>query len=329
MPNLDLSIAIGDYDRVRAISDGEVKIDGIDPTFLFLEPEEIFFRAFRQMDFDVCELSLSSFTVKTAENENPYVGVPVFPSRMFRHSAIVVRTDRIKEPADLKGKRIGLPEYQLTANVWARALLEDEFGVKPADVTWITGGIEQAGRIEKIKLQLPPGVHLEAGPADRTLSQMLESGEIDAVMAPRAPSCYTRGAPNVDMLFPDIVGAASGYFERTRIFPIMHLLGVRRDVAEKNPWLPAALLKAFERAKEIAVERLSFLAAYKVTLPFLEQRVRQARELMGDDFWPYGVEANRHVLETFLRHHHSQGLSSRLVSVEELFHPGTLETFKI
>ena len=329
MPNLNLSIAIGNYDRVRPLSDGDVKIDGVDPTFLFLDPEEIFFRAFRQGEFDACELSLSSFTVKTALGDNPYIGVPVFPSRMFRHSAIVVRSDRIKAPADLKGKRIGIPEYQLTANVWARALLQDDFGVKPSDVTWIVGGIEQLGRVEKITLDLPPGVVLQPAPADRTLSQMLEAGEIDAVMAPRSPSCYERGVPHVDMLFPDIVASASDYFRRTRIFPIMHLLGVRRDIAEKNPWVPGTLLKAFERSKAIAVERLSFLAAYKITLPFLEQRARQARELMGDDFWPYGLEPNRHVLETFLRHHHGQGLSSRLLTPEELFHPGTLESFKI
>ena len=161
MSKLALSIAIGDYDRVRPLVDGSVQIDGVDPVFMLLEPEEIFFRAFRHADFDICELSMSSFTVKTANGDCPYVGVPVFPSRAFRHNSIYIRTDRgIARPEDLKGRRVGVPEYQVTANVWTRAVLEDEYGVKPSDITWVRGGYEQAGRIEKIALNLPPDVHV-------------------------------------------------------------------------------------------------------------------------------------------------------------------------
>jgi 4,5-dihydroxyphthalate decarboxylase len=329
MGKLNLSIGIGNYDRVRPLADGNVQMDGVDPTFMFLDPEEIFFRAFRHAEFDICELSLSSFTVKTANGDNPYIGVPVFPSRAFRHTAIYVRTDRIKTPADMKGKRIGLPEYQLTANVWARAILEDDHGVKPSDMSWVRAGLEQAGRVEKITLNLPADVRIENAAPDKTLNQMLADGEIDGIIAPRAPSCFEQGHPNVGYLFGDTVQAASEYYKRTGIFPIMHLLGIRRDLVAAHPFLPMAALKAFTLAKDLAIARLIDPAASKVTIPFLEESVARARKLMGEDYWPYGVEANRKLLDTFLRHHHSQGLSAKRLKPEDLFHPSTTESFKI
>src|SRR5499426_165562 len=248
MSKLKLSVAIGNYDRARPLFDGTVQIDGVDPVFMMLPPEEIFFRAFRTMDFDICELSLSSFSVKTAAGNCPYVGVPAFLSRAFRHTAIYVRTDRIKAPADLKGKRVGVAEYQLTANVWARALLDDDFGVKPSDIRWIRGGLEEAGRLEKIPITLPPDVWLEDAPAGATLSAMLADGEIDAFIGPRVPSCFERGHPKVGWLFPDPTTAASDYYARTGIFPIMHMVGIRRALVDAHPWLPAAVLKAFGQA---------------------------------------------------------------------------------
>jgi 4,5-dihydroxyphthalate decarboxylase len=328
--NLQLSVAVGDYDRTRALFDGRVGIDGVDPVFMLLSPEEMFFRAFRHADFDICELSLSSFVLRAAVGDNQYVGVPVFLSRAFRHSSIVVRTDRgIEQPSDLKGRRLGTPEYQLTACVWARALLEDEYGVAPGDVRWVRGGMEQAGRIEKIELALPADVYLESAPAGRTLSAMLEAGEIDGIVGPRLPACFERGDPGVDWLFRDPTRAAAEYYQRTGIFPIMHLLGIRRELAERHPWLPATVGKAFEQAKAHALAQLADTSATKVTLPFVEEQLRAARRLMGVDFWSYGVGPNRKVLDTFLRHHHAQGLSPRRLAVEELFHPSTLESFKI
>lgn len=330
MSKLRLSVAMGNYDRTRALADGEVRIDGTDPVYMMLSPEEMFFRSFRQVAFDVSELSLSTFALKTADGSNPYVGIPVFPSRAFRHTSIHVRSDRgIQSPADLKGRRLGTPEYQLTACVWARALLQDEYGVAPSDVIWVRGGMEHPGRREKVSLRLPPGVCIEEAPDDLTLSQMLERGDLDGIIGPRAPSCFEHGHPQVRWLFADPARAAAEYFARTRIFPIMHVLGVRRELAEQHPWLPMALYKAFTAAKDFALARLTDTSATKVTLPFVEEQLRAARALMGPDFWSYGAAPNHHVLDKFLHHHHAQGLSRRRLSVEELFHPSTLESYKI
>jgi 4,5-dihydroxyphthalate decarboxylase len=326
MSKLNLSVAVRDYDRTRALTDGTVQIDGVDPVFMALDPEEIFFRAFRHAEFDICELSLSSSVIKTAQREFAYVAVPAFVSRAFRHTSIYVRTDRVRAPADLKGRKVGIAEYQLTANVWARALLEDH-GVKATDIHWVRGGLEQAGRVEKIPVTLPPDVRLDPAPEGSPLNAMLEAGEIDAFIGPRTPSCF--GHPNVGWLFADPTAAAKDYFRASGHFPIMHIVGVRRTLVMQHPWLPAAVLKAFTQAKAICLARLADTSASKVTLPFMEEQVKAARDLMGDDYWSYGIPANRKTLEYFLAQHHKQGLSARLVSVEELFHPTTFEAYKV
>ena len=329
MAKLSLSVAIGEFDRTRALIDGSVSIDGVDPVYMPLVPEEIFFRAFRAAEFDICELSLSSYAIKMAQGDCAYIAVPAFVSRAFRHNAVYVRTDRIKKPADLKGKKVGVPEYQLTANVWARAFLDDDYGVKPADIHWIRGGIAQPGRPEKLTVKLPAGVRLDNAPEGATISALLEAGEIDGFIAPRPPSLIEKGHPHIGWLFPDPVAAAKDYFKRTGLFPIMHILGIRRALAEQHPWLPGAVLKAFEQAKRLAVEELADTTVAKVTLPFVEEMLRDARAFMGEDFWSYGVAPNRKVLDYFLGQHHAQGLSARRLSVDELFHPATYETFKV
>jgi 4,5-dihydroxyphthalate decarboxylase len=331
LAKLNVSIAVGDYDRTRALTDGRVAIDGVTATFLLLSPEEMFFRAFRHADFDVCELSLSSFALRTARGDNPYIGIPVFPSRAFRHTAIVVRRDRgIDTPQDLKGRRIGTPEYQLSASVWARGILQDDYGVDPADITWVRGGMEDAGRIEKISLNLPAALRIESAPLDRTLSGLLAAGEIDGIIGPRLPSCFEDPHANVGWLFKDTVQVASEYFQRTGIFPIMHVIGVRRTLAEAHSWLPATLLKAFSVAKTLGMQHLADASAAKVSLPFVEEQLVAARRLLGPDFWSYGfTPANRKVLDTFLGYHRAQGLSARRVTPEELFHPAALELYKI
>jgi len=329
MTLLQLSVAMGDYDRTRALLDGRVQIDGVAPVYMTLSPEETFFRAFRGLEFDISELSFSSYLVKHARGECPYIAVPVFLSRAFRHTSIYVRKDRIHKPADLKGKRIGLPEYQLTAHVWARAILEDDFGVKPADVHWVRGGIDTPGRPEKIKLQLPPDVKVQDAPEGMTISELLDRGDLDGYIAPRPPAGAALRNPNVGWLFDDPTAAAKDYFRRTGIFPIMHVVGIKKALAAQHPWLPGAVLKAYTQAKAAALEQLSDTSAAKVTLPFVEEQLKAARETMGEDFWSYGVAPNLRTLQAFVRHHHAQGLSARQVAVEDLFHPATYETFSI
>lgn len=329
MTKLNLSVAMGDYDRTRALLDGTVQVDGVDPVYMTLSPEEIFFRAFRNVEFDISELSLSSYLVKASKGECPYVAIPVFLSRAFRHTSIYVRKDRIKRPEDLKGCRIGIPEYQLTAIVWARSILQNDYGVAPEDVIWVRGGIDEPGRPEKIKLQLPSGVKMESAPDNRTISDMLDAGEIDGFIAPRPPGGAAARNPNVGWLFDDPTATAKEYYQRTQVFPIMHVVGIRKELAAEHPWLPGAVMKAFEQSKKAALDKLADTSATKVTLPFVEEQLKAARDLMGTDYWSYGVEPARKTLETFVQAHHSQGLSARLMSVEELFHPATYESYKI
>lgn len=330
MARLQLSIAMGDYDRTRALFDGRVQVDGVDPVYMLLSPEEMFFRAMRSQDFDVVELSFSSYLVKHARGDCPYIAIPIFLSRAFRHTSIYVRKDRIREPRDLIGKRVGLPEYQLSANVWARALLQDDYGVRPEDVTWVRGGIDTPNRPEKIALQLPPGVKVEAAPEGKTISMLLEEGAIDGFIGPRPPSAHILARnPNIGWLFDDPTAVAKDYYQRTGIFPIMHLVAVRKTLVDQHPWLPVALQKAFTQSKQAGLELLSDTSATKVTLPFVEEQLKAARSTMGEDFWAYGVDAARPTLEAFLHHHHAQGLSARKVAVEELFHPATYESYSI
>lgn len=329
MQDLRLSVAVGDYDRMRPLIDGDVQIDGVDPVFLRLSPEEIFFRAFRSEDFDICELSMSSTVLKMARGECPYVPIPVFPSRAFRHTAFYINAaSGIRKPEDLRGRRIGVGEYQLTANVWARAILEDDYGIKPSEIEWVRGGIEELGRKEKIHLTLPEGVNLVDAPADRTLASMLAEGEIDALFGPRMPSSLN-GDGRVRWLFDDPITAARDWYARTKIFPIMHTLGIRRSLVEQHPWLPATVQKAFEQSKALCLSRLRDTSATKVTLPFIEEGFKGAQELLGDDFWSYGYEANRHVVQSFIDHHYRQGLSPVRLSAEDLFHPATLDVARI
>jgi 4,5-dihydroxyphthalate decarboxylase len=329
MTKLTLAVAIGDYDRTRPLTDGAIEIDGVDPVYMKLSPEEIFFRAFRHQEFDICELSFSSYTLKVSTGDCPYVAVPAFVSRAFRHTSICVRTDcGIRSPKDLAGRRIGTPEYQLTANVWARAILEEDFGVRPSDVIWVRGGLEEPGRPEKISITLPPEIRTDSAPEGRSLNDMLSKGEIDGFMGPRAPSILGRD-PNVKWLFDNPTAAALENFHRTGIFPIMHVIGVRKTLVEANPWLPSAVLKAFQQAKDAALVKLSDTSAPKVMLPFVEEQLASAQREMGEDYWPYGVAKNKATIEYFLKHHHSQGLSKRLVSLGELFAPSTYETVKV
>lgn len=328
MGRLTLSIAMGDYDRTRPIHDGRVQIDGVDPVTKLQSPEEMFFRAFRHQTSDVSELSLSSYCVSIARGDAAYVAVPVFLSRAFRHSSIYIRADRgIKRPEDLKGRRIGIAEYQLTANVWARAILA-EHGVLPENIHWIRGGMDTAGRPEKLKLTLPDAVTIEAAPEGATLNELLSDGEIDGFIGPRWPRCFHEGHLDVTRLWQDSEAEATGWFKKTGIFPIMHVLGVRKSLAETHPWLPGALLKAFSAAKRLATDALADTSAPKVTMPFVEDTLARSAKL-GRELWTYGLPGNEAALAYFLNAHHAQGLSPRRLEVSDLFHPSTQESFSL
>ncbi|MGB1921024.1 MAG: ABC transporter substrate-binding protein [Candidatus Puniceispirillaceae bacterium] len=331
MSKMRLSVAVGNYDRTRPLIDGRVLIDGVEPAYMTLSPEEMFFRAFRHADFDVSELSLASYVVSLGKGTNQYTALPIFLSRAFRHSSIyVTRESGIDNPAKLKGKRIGIAEYQLTANVWARALLEDDFDIRPSDVTWIRGGMDAPMRPEKLHLELPTDVQVEPVAEGETLNQLLIDCKIDGFIGPRAPRCFFDNGSNVVRLFDNSIATGLEYFSRTGIFPIMHVLGVRNTLLEDKPFLAQALIKAFTQAKYMAEAELADTSATKVTMPFVEDHLDAVKQTMGTDFWSYGIdEQNTKTLENFLDHHHRQGLSERLVGVSELFPQNALEAFSL
>jgi 4,5-dihydroxyphthalate decarboxylase len=329
MARLQLSLSCTAYDRVRPLFDGRVQIEGVELIPSAIEPEEGFHRAFKFGEFDIAELSISSHTLTTARGGNEYVGIPAMVSRVFRQSGFYIRTDRIQRPQDLRGKRIGLRGYQITANTWMRGILQDEYGVRPEEIHWRRGGIEEPGQGEHAVLRLPPGIDLQDIPADRTLSDMLESGELDGVINPRAPSCFLRGAPHVARLFPDYRKEEENYFRRTGIFPIMHIIGIRKSLVEKHPWLPVNVYKGFLAAKQMAEKELNEIGHLMVALPWLIHEFNATRALMGDDYWPYGFAENRKVLDAFVRYHFEQGLSARMVPAEELFAASTMNLSKL
>jgi 4,5-dihydroxyphthalate decarboxylase len=328
MGNLNLTLGCWDYDRVQPMMDGRVRPQGIDLTFLNMIVEETFFRMLRNREFDVAEMSMSSYTVSLSKPDRPFVAIPVFPSRFFRHSCIYVSAKSgIREPKDLIGKRIGTPEYQMTAPVWIRGILQDHYGVPVDGVTYVTGGEEQPNRDEKIRLDLPDNIRVERiGPED-TLAQMLAEGRIDALHTARKPSTYD--GKNVTRLFPDHVAVEQAYWRDTGIFPIMHVIAIRREVYEQNRWIAMNLFQAFREAQRLCYEGLQETAALKGMLPWFNAHVEETLAMMGPDFWPYGLEKNRETLDTFLRYHHEQGLSPRKLEVEEMFAPETLEEFVI
>ncbi|NEK85969.1 ABC transporter substrate-binding protein [Blastococcus saxobsidens] len=329
MSRLHLTFACGDYDRTRALEEGTVRPDGIDLTYLRLPVEETFFRMMRYREFEVAEMSLSSYVKSLDLEDPPFVALPVYTSRQFRHTGIFVNArSGIDKPEDLRGKVVGTPEWQLTANVWIRGFLADQYGVPVDSVEYRTGGQETPGRIEKAAVDLGERIRISPIGPGQTLSQMLADGEIDAFQGPRVPSSFVPGG-NVRRLFADPVAAEKQYFAETGIFPIMHVVVVRRDVYDRHPWVAQTLTKAFHLAKQKAAAELYDASALRFMLPWLIPGLEEARTLMGDDYWSYGLQANEHVLSTFLGYHHEQGLSRRRYEPAELFAPEATETFVI
>ena len=324
MAKLTISLAGVAYDRTRAIFDGSVPIAGCEVIAHPMTPEEAFTRALRHQEFDVTELSMSNYMTLTSRGENPYVAVPAFVSRMFRHSGIYIRTDKgIERPEDLKGKTIGVPEYPMTAALWMRGFLQDEYGVAPSDIHWRNGGQEVPLTRPRISIELPPGIDLQPIPGDATLNGMLHSGALDGMMSARAPSCLETN-DKVVRLFPNYRADEEAYFTKTGMFPIMHLVAIRRSLVEHHAWLPVHVYRAYQEAKAICYERLGEVGHLHTTLPWPVDEFAKARALMGDDFWPYGVAENAKEIEAMTRYAFEQGMTDRKLSPEELFVPSTL-----
>jgi len=297
---------------------------------LNLPVEETFFRMARFKEFDIAEMSLSSYCVTLAKPERPFIAIPIFPSRFFRHSCIYVNAKSgIKEPKDLIGKKIASPEYQMTAPVWIRGILQDHYGVPIDAQPYLFGGEEEPGRIEKMSLKLPPNIKVSPIEPHQTLTQMLYDGEIDALYTARMPSSFLKGDGVVKRLFENYQDVERQYYKDTSIFPIMHTVVIRREVYEANRWIAQSLTKAFIQAQQMTYEALNETAALKTMLPHLTAHVEEVKREFGDDWWPYGLEKNVKTLETFTRYHHEQGLSPKRLQVEELFAPEALEAFKI
>jgi 4,5-dihydroxyphthalate decarboxylase len=327
---LPLTLACGDYDRTRGLRWGLVEIEGIDLNYLCQPVEETFWRMARAREYDVAEMSMGSYMIRRGKGIDDLVAIPVFPSRMFRHGFCFVNAGSgIKKPEDLKGKRMSVPEYQITAAIWMRGILEHDYGVAPRDMRWFSGGLYEPGRIEKQHITLPEGVVLESIPEGRTLSELIATGEVDALITARAPLTFRDGTNRVQRLFPSFRDVERDYYQRTKIFPIMHTVVIRREIVEEHPWVAMNLYKAFCAAKEEFVRSFDDDSAMRLMLPGMIADLEEVRDTMGEDFWPYGLEPNRHVLQTLMDYAMEQGLLERPLELENLFAHETLESYRI
>jgi 4,5-dihydroxyphthalate decarboxylase len=323
---LQITLACGLYDRTFGLKDGSVPVEGVELNFLPMMPVETFRRMGRHAEFDASEFSLSTFMTLYARGDRRFVGIPVYPSRRFRHEHVWVNTrSGIRQPSDLKGKKVGVQEFIQTAALWIRGFLQHDHGVRTEDVEWFFGGYNEPDPNFKprIALELKPGVRAQVIPADQSIDAMLERGELDAVL-PAVPASFRRGSPHVARLFPDFRAVEEDYFRRTRIFPIMHVLVVRREIYEKYPWVAQSLYKAFVEAKKLAIRRLVTSPPLHATLPWLTAHIEETRRVMGDDYWSYGLELNRHVLEAAAQYSWEQGLlETKIERIDDLFAPET------
>lgn len=325
---LRLSLACGDYDRHRGLWDGSVRPEGIELAVLRLSPEEIFWRQVRHADFDVSEMSLGNYLIERSRGVERFVAIPVFPSRAFRHNSLFVNVNAgVERPEDLRGKRVGVPEYAMTAAIWVRGLLLHDYGVRPEEITWVTGGLLRPGREERMELRLPPGVRVEAAPPGATLDQLLEGGEIAALTAPRLPPAFERGSPRVRRLFPDYPRVELDWYRRTGLIPLMHTVVIKAEVYRQHPWVAPTLVRAFEEAKAQAWQGLRETIALRAMLPTLMAAVEEAVRVFGPDPWPNGVEPNRAALRALLDFSAEQGLLARPLEIGEVFAPNTYDLF--
>jgi len=329
LSKLPLTLAISHYDHVTELVTGRVPVEGVELTALNLQIEEIFFRQFNYRDFDVSEVSMGKYCSLVSQGDSPLVAIPVFPSRVPRHSSVYIRRDGpVKRPEDLAGKRIGIPEWAQTASVYSRGFIQHQYGIDLKSIHWIQAGVDQPGRLEKVKLKLPDGIRYEPRP-DKSLGGMLISGEIDAALSAHPPLCFDQGHPNVGRLFEDYLDIEMKYVKETGIYPIMHAVAFRREIVEKHPWVAANLFKAFDEARRISVERALACTSSALPLPWGYEFAKRMQAVVGNDLMPYGVEANRTTLDAFLQYAFEQGVCHRRLQPEELFPPQVQKSFRV
>jgi 4,5-dihydroxyphthalate decarboxylase len=314
-----LTLATTDYDHVRDLVNGVVRPEGTVLTAFVLPVEEIFYRFIKNREWDVSEMSFGKFIGYASQGNSPFVGIPVFPSRVFRHSAFYVRSDRgISTPKDLEGKRVGIPEWAQTAGIYARGYLSETAGVDLRKIHWVQAGMNQAGREEKVEFKLPAGIQYEQR-RDTSISDMLLSGEVDAAISARVPDAFGKGAGKIARLYPNYRVEEMRYHADTGIYPIMHVMAMRRAVFERYPWVAMNLFKTFDEAKRRSLERIQDLTASRIPLPWAAAIASEWGEKFGDDPFPYGLEENRKTLDAFCRFAHAQGVTEKRLTPDELF----------
>lgn len=329
MTRVSLTLALSEYDHVADLVSGRVAVEGVDLTCLTLQIEEIFFRAFVYRDFDASEVSMAKYCSMISQGDNSLVAIPVFPSRVPRHSSIYIRRDGpVRKPADLAGRKVGLPEWAQTAAVYSRGLLAHQYGIDLASIDWVQAGVDEPGRTEKVKLNLPAGLKVTPRP-DKSLNEMLLSGEIDAALSAHPLPAVKQGHPNIGRLFEDFLDVEMSYVKETGIFPIMHTIALRRELVERNPWIAMNLFKAFEEAKNRSIARVQAITSTTVPIPWCYEYARRAKAIFGEDFWPYGIDANRRTLDAFLQYAHEQGVCHRRLTPEDLFAPQVQQRFRL
>lgn len=327
MSDLRMTLGVGDYDHTRDLAMGRVRAEGIDLTVLNSHVEEIFFRMYERLEFDASEMSMGMYTSAISRGDERMIAIPVFPSRVFRHSAIYVREGgKVSKPEDLAGKTVGMPQWSQTASIYAKGWVSDTVGIPLSKIRWVQAGVNDPGRDEHAQLKLPPGVSLSVV-RDKSLSQMLLAGEIDAFFSARPPRPFVEGDPRMRRLFPDYRPAEEAFFAATGIFPIMHTIVLRRELYQANRWIARNLMLAFEQARDRSAERMLDITASYAPIPWameLAERAGRRGVFAKTGYWPYGVAANRVTLEAFLKYAFDQGSCHRKLSPEEIFAPEAL-----
>ena len=314
-----ITFAGGDYDRTHALIEGSIKPEGLELGWQVLPYHEIWTRMLNRYEFDASELSLSSYLIARTMGK-PLIALPIFPARAFRHSCIFVNSrSGIREPRDLVGKRVALAEFQQTATVWVRGTLQHEYGVALEKIHWFTWAKT------RMEIEMPRRYDVTQIPPDKAPDEMLATGDLDAMICANLFPSMLNGRPEIRRLFENYLEVEAAYFKKTEIFPIMHTVAMREELWKESPWIAVSLFKAFQRAKVQAYERLNDLSPYRVSLVWFREPVKQQKEILGDDPWPYGLAKNRHVVETLMTYLYEQGLAPKKLAVEELFAPNTLE----